>query len=134
MMGWMDELDGREITSAYLSSNDSELLIFFKEGDPVSLQAEGDCCAQAYIESVDAPEWLKGIVLSTEEREGGEIDTGRGYDEVCDVTFYVISTAKGSCTIELRTEHNGYYGGWLCGSRVASPSLPLDWLKWKQLA
>ena len=36
----------------------------------------------------------------------------QGY-EVCDAEFYSFTTSQGYCDIELRVEHNGYYGGWL---------------------
>ncbi len=45
--------------------------------------------------------------------------------EVCDVTdsyYYTLTTDKGSCNINLRVDHNGYYGGCLNGPHDAN-----DW-------
>lgn len=133
---WMEELVGREITSVWQRNDGTELLLFFVEGQTMMLTAEGDCCANAYIESVDTPEWMIGVVTRTEARDATDAsgvsgETASG--DVLDVTFYEISTKRGTCVIELRVEHNGYYGGTIDGSSV-DVNLPLEFNKWKQLA
>lgn len=55
---------------------------------------------------------LGKVVTGFRTEEGGDIPQ----EEICDVTdseYYVLITADGECSIELRCDHNGYYGGWL---------------------
>ena len=50
-------------------------------------------------------------------------------EETCDVTdseYYVLTTDKGDCMIELRVDHNGYYGGWINGPLEVTGWRPID--------
>ena len=74
---------------------------------------EGDCCAHAYLLDLDEED-VKSIlnreVMDTSaERVSVEAS---GWGQV-DTDFYTIKTHGGDLNLELRTEHNGYYCGWL---------------------
>lgn len=50
-------------------------------------------------------------------------------EETSDVTnseYYVLTTDAGDCKIELRVDHNGYYGGWINGPLDAAGFNPVD--------
>jgi hypothetical protein len=73
--------------------------------------AEGDCCASAWVEDVNpyATE-LPAKVTAVEGR--WSIDGEHG-DAVEDTGFFSIRTERGHIDVELRVNHNGYYGGQL---------------------
>lgn len=92
----------------------------FSEGsDRVSIKTEewkytyeavGDCCAAAYIAEfnfADLAEILGKEVVAVDSR----FYSKRGDWMTTDTEFYTIKTHSGDVEIELRTEHNGYYGG-----------------------
>lgn len=103
-----EELVGEKILSIELSNGSRDLSIE-TENHLYKYEANGDCCANAYIESIDNIDWLineevmytNSLRLDSEELEYSVIDYHR----------YEISSAKGTCSIELRVSHNGYYGG-----------------------
>lgn len=81
----------------------------------------------AYINDIVNVEALLGHVVTgfrlepglgvPEEEQGGE---------VTDSEYYVLTTDAGDCKIELRVDHNGYYGGWLNGPHDVGGFLPVD--------
>lgn len=88
-----------------------------KGKDPVILDAEGDCCSQSWIESVDAPLALRGKVFGVEEIEMpnlGDMSTPK-HDNPDFVRYYglKIITENGHAVLDYRNDSNGYYGGWL---------------------
>ncbi len=80
---------------------------------------EGDCCANAYVHEPGEAKadltYLVGskIVECHDESNGCEEHNG----EYRDINFYIIQTEKGSATITLYVDHNGYYGGSLVGGK-----------------
>lgn len=110
--------DGRNI---YLISTDEKIF---------RLYPYGDCCSYCYICGVNNPEALKGAtILSIEDLEmeesvlvasdprvkGGGYPNDDGEEDSCVMVVWGhrIHTTKGTCTIDLRVEHNGNYGGWI---------------------
>jgi hypothetical protein len=84
----------------------------------------GDCCSSCYVQHVSGTDALaEGAVVAYVE----DIDVEpRAEDEDCggevvDTWGHRITTSKGVCSIEMRLEHNGYYGGALQVTRVAGP-------------
>lgn len=50
-------------------------------------------------------------------------------EESCEVTdseYYVLTTDAGDCKIELRVDHNGYYGGWINGPIDVTGFVPMN--------
>lgn len=118
----MAPLVGETIVAIYQSSGACILEFETKAGARMAWQAVGDCCANAYFHQLENFEWLIGEevlrvehdAVSVEDTEYGQTDT----------EVIRISTRKGTASIELRTEHNGYYGGW--AERIHSPPMLSD--------
>lgn len=107
----MQEIVGKRIIAVHLGDDGSWIYFTDSENNVYGYKADGDCCAQAYIESVNGEAALIGTVVEVQENS---INLSRVYgDDVIDATFYHISTNAGAATIELRISHNGYYGGTL---------------------
>jgi hypothetical protein len=106
---------GRTITG-YVLSEDRETITFqFAAGDAITLETEGDCCSYTWIESIDLPDNLLGIVRTVEDiamPDLGEIPT-ETVPSPRVVAYYglKITTDKGSAVIDYRNNSNGYYGG-----------------------
>jgi len=78
--------------------------------------SEGDCCAQAYLHDLPDEKALKSFIGQKIVRwEVGDVTIqtdSPGYEQL-DVQFYTLHAGREMLQLELRTEHNGYYGGWL---------------------
>lgn len=81
-----------------------------EDGDYVFL-ADGDCCSQTYIDSIEGP--TDGLIVAVEEPEwGGPVGEDRD-DDNC-IQHYrttLVIEGKGRLDVEYRNESNGYYGG-----------------------
>lgn len=115
----MTPLVGETIAAVYQDKQNDVLEFETKAGARLGWRAVGDCCANAYFCQLENFEWLIGEkvlrvehdAVSSVPNEYGETDT----------EVIRISTRKGTATIELRTEHNGYYSGW--AERLRSPPM-----------
>lgn len=94
------------------------------------LAPEGDCCARAYVQGVSIAYALKDAkVTAVEDIETTERPTMGSSDNVVDCWGHRIHTTKGTCTIDCRTVHNGYYSGHMVISQVTEVpknAKPLD--------
>lgn len=126
-------LVGKTITGAHLSEIDDprydrEHVVISTTDGLYVFGAQGDCCAHAYFAGATGTEALRGEVLAAEQSDG-ETETAEYGDET-DHCFHTITTVRGRCTLELRTEHNGYYSGWVehCegAERGLGPLRPLE--------
>ena len=116
-----EKLEGKSILAIRKNDNGNFLLID-TEKTTLKFLAEGDCCSSSWISSVDTPTSLEKVV-SVEEKDVGrttqkeaeaEYEKEHEWPAKClTLYFYEIKTDKGSYTIEMRNESNGYYGGWL---------------------
>ena len=92
------------------------LTINTNKGDFV-FKAEGDCCANAYIaEYPDTEEnsACKNSIIEWFEGDGvTSTNDDESYGETVDTEFYTLQTDTNFIRFTLRTEHNGYYSGWL---------------------
>ena len=108
----MERLVGHIIRDIQLEDNGERLVISTDEYKFHYL-TEGDCCAHAYLLDLDKKD-VESILnrevvgTSTESVSTETIDWGQ-----VDTDFYTIKTHGGDLNLELRTEHNGYYCGWL---------------------
>jgi hypothetical protein len=75
---------------------------------------EGDCCASCYIQHISGTDALAvgAVIASVEDITLPDVPDQDSYS-VSDVWGHRIKTDKGYCSIEMRVDHNGYYGGWL---------------------
>ena len=105
------EMVGRTVKQVAISKDKSEITFTFTEGEPLVLEAYGDCCSHTYIEGIDTPDNLLGVVRSVEHVDMPE---PRKEKDDCEVTDYYgmrIVTDKGHAVIDYRNDNNGYYGG-----------------------
>lgn len=91
----------------------SLFLFAFKDGKKyrLDLEPEGDCCAQAWIESVNELHDLIGAKLQGWDHVSSRSDDSMGGR--LDYDFFKFVTDTGYVDVELRTDHNGYYSGWI---------------------
>lgn len=112
----MKELIGVTITRL-LVSDDKQYLKIETDKDSIYYGAEGDCCSNSWIESIEAPEMPQTIV-AVDEGDGVELKgvcNNEGYEpDLLQQYKTVLRCAKGeSIHIEYRNSSNGYYGGYL---------------------
>jgi hypothetical protein len=106
----MKRLEGHIIREFNLSADGYNLEIV-TDTHRFKYYAEGDCCANAYLispEKQDIESIIGKLVVSV--ISSGVNSEEKGYD-VIDTEFYSIKTHFSDLDLELRTEHNGYYGG-----------------------
>lgn len=108
--------------SAYggVHGQNQETLTFECEDGPYVFLADGDCCSQTYIDSVEGP--TEGIILEVRQPEWGDserkVETDDGCTQFYKATFVI--EGKGFLDVTYRNESNGYYGGSL--SLLSAPS------------
>ena len=109
----LENLIGKEFTSIAITQDQSFIHLIRKDGLHVYLRASGDCCTSSYfVEDVLNPDYLIGTPWIAIEAKliTHEEDNDEGVQELWG---YSIKTAKGICDIEMRSSHNGFYGGML---------------------
>lgn len=106
---------GRMITGYTLAEDNESITFQFAAGDAITLVTFGDCCSHTWIESIDLPDNLLGIVQSVEDIAMPDLGNIATTKEECvdQVAYYglKITTNKGSAVIDYRNNSNGYYGG-----------------------
>lgn len=130
-MTWGDGfggLVGKTVDAVYLDAGNGVLAMVTSDGEAHGFSAFGDCCANAFFEAPEQAGFDQIVgheVTACEERDGGDFDGG---DEVNEIKFYSIKTARGVADVELRVSHNGYYGGTVVPSHVdAADITPPSW-------
>jgi len=109
----MEQLVGKTIRKIEFSGNDMDLFITTDE-HRYHYQTEGECCANAYLlrPSDSDIESIIGQKIVNISREAFDQQDGL-FGDVVDTEFISIQTHGGDLDFEMRTEHNGYYGGHL---------------------
>lgn len=116
------DLIGINIVAAKQKHGD--LFFVLDTGEVISFVPYGDCCASCYVQHVSGADALKNATLNrVDDLELPEVPPEEAND-VSDVWGHSLITSRGYCTIEMRVDHNGYYGGELTISRDAV--LPKD--------
>lgn len=110
-----DALLGKTITAYQLSQDSSSITFTLLGHNPVTLQTEGDCCSVTWIESIDTPDNLLGVVTGVEHIDMpklGDIKTTKCLSPQ-HIQYYGlrITTTKGTTVIDYRNNSNGPYGG-----------------------
>lgn len=113
----MKRLIGHIIQNITFNEEDDTIVIV-TDKSKFYLTPEGDCCAHAYIYDFDqnAARAICGQMIHEAHTYG--FDSEDHYYGSMDTEFYSIQTHGGDLDIELRTEHNGYYGGRLNISEI----------------
>jgi hypothetical protein len=88
-------------------------LYFATERGIYRASPEGDCCANCYVQHVSGTDALApgAIIAAVEDIVLPPVAEEERTDEVSFVWGHRITTDKGICSIEMRVDHNGYYGG-----------------------
>lgn len=98
-------------------------LFFITDGGTYKAAPDGDCCANCYIQHLAYSEALApgAVVTAIEDVElPPDPESDPDNDYVIDVWGHRIITTKGTCTIEMRVDHNGFYGGTLEVTQVTN--------------
>ena len=113
----MNEILNQTIVNVKLT-NDKEFLTFYTHTHWFEYYADGDCCSTSWIEHMD--DFIYPFTVSEVEEKNITVIQECGFDLKTDTYndeikqyFYELKTDKGSFTIEMRNESNGYYGGGL---------------------
>lgn len=109
-------LIGKKLIEPSILSEDKTIITLKTETSTIKLEAEGDCCSHSWVEHSDiipAGEIIKEVIEKdvTVIQEEGYDRESNSYNECIKQYFYEVKTDKGSYTIEMRNESNGYYGG-----------------------
>jgi hypothetical protein len=105
------ELVGQSV-EAIILEKEGETLIIKTNKYKYTFVAEGDCCAHAYVlepDKADLKDFLGNEII---QAYSNRVQVPHDYGQT-DTEFYNLRTHNGELTLELRTEHNGYYCGWL---------------------
>lgn len=108
-----EELVGQSVEELRLEK-EGRTLVIKTDSYKYTFVAEGDCCAVAYVlepEKEDLEAFLGNKIIQATS-SGVSVDKYDDYGQT-DTEFYTLRTHNGDITLELRTEHNGYYCGWL---------------------
>ena len=118
-MGAFTRLVGQRINGIFVNDNHTELAFRTTEGRYLGYATCGDCCNTVYINHFtgadvvgegNAFDILRGALVLAVEDKGWTENRADGYDVVQE-GFWTIRTDRGYIDLEVRNEHNGYYGG-----------------------
>ena len=106
----IQKLTGKKVNVA---TWDGERLYFATDAGDFVATSNGDCCARCYVQHVSGSDALApgATVRSVEDIEAPPVPKDADSYVVSDTWGHRITTDKGVCTIEMRVDHNGYYGG-----------------------
>lgn len=123
----MKVLEGKTIVLATFSEGN----IYLETDDGTyKLQPVGECCAVCYIEHVSGSDAMSpgAVIWEVEDIESPVpiIDADDSYGDVIEAWGHLFKTSKGYCSLEMRLQHNGYYGGSLEVRKVDGPGLGMQ--------
>lgn len=109
----MKELIGKKILEVGISDDKGWLLIRAPHNEYFLYLAEGDCCAQCYIQHISGIEYLIGSTIARVEVKDKVRSIKNEVDDLYwDDWGYKLTTSRGYCDIDMRLDSNGYYGGY----------------------
>jgi len=102
---------GKKIRDICLDDNDNVLRVDFADGYKVQLwDNTHECSEERYMSTDDKlQDFIGATWIEAEIRDGPTTDDN--WNEVHDIQFLLISTSKGTFTLETHNKHNGYYEG-----------------------
>jgi hypothetical protein len=114
-------LIGKRINGVFLNDSKDRLAFRTIGGDVFTYYTCGDCCNTVYINHMSGLDivgkdntfdLLRGVlVLGAEDKEWITRSDIEDAYEVIEDGFFTIKTDRGYIDLEVRNEHNGYYGG-----------------------
>jgi hypothetical protein len=120
------DLIGKRINGVFLARDNWTVVFRTTEGKYFRYDTANDCCNTVWVNHItgldilgkgDSFDLMRGaLVLGgedkewTADREWTEADGG-DYGDVIQDGFYTLHTDRGYIDIEVRNDHNGYYGG-----------------------
>ena len=121
------ELIGKRINGIFLGNDRWTLAFRDTEGRWYRFDTSNDCCNSVYVNHINGVDCVRkngdifdvmrgALVLGAEDKGWGENHSwseadGGEYGEVIQDGFWTIATDRGYIDIEVRNDHNGYYGG-----------------------
>ena len=111
MSNHSNPLIGRQVVQVSLADDRERICFHTKDGAAIIARANGDCCSNSWIESIDAPYALLGIVQTVDDLEMPLLNYQLAPHEYIRCYGCKITTTNGACVIDYRNKSNGYYGG-----------------------
>lgn len=115
---WSDE-DTKDYLGKTIASfqwNKEQLQFEFTDGSRLIGTAWGDCCSITWIESIDLPQVIEGVLVNIEDIKMPSQDYDHEKYECLQFYGLRIITSKGIAVVDYRNSSNGYYGGDICWS------------------
>jgi hypothetical protein len=113
----VDEVIGRVVESVWISKDRYQLALVFADGTchiwftNFEGSIGNDCrCWIEHIDNFDFKGTIRGAMLSGGSHREASEDEDSDHD-VHDQHFITMTTDRGRLIIDLRVQHNGYYGG-----------------------
>jgi hypothetical protein len=120
------DLIGKRINGVFLANDNWTIVFRTVEGKYFRYDTANDCCNTVWINHItgldilgqgDTFDLMRGALVTggedkewTANREWTKADGG-DYGDVIQDGFYTLKTDRGYIDIEVRNDHNGYYGG-----------------------
>jgi len=104
-------LIGTTLTGIKIADDKKALLFQTTQGDVIA-RADGDCCSDTWIESVEGPVSFPCAVHGVSDIDMPDLGSPDDYESVAYYGFR-IDTDRGAIIIDYRNSSNGYYGGHL---------------------
>lgn len=91
----------------------SGILFFATDRGVFKGEPWGDCCSSCYVQHVSGTDALAVGAIVTDIQDIDDLPPvpEAEVNDVTDNWGHRITTTKGVCSIEMRLDHNGYYGG-----------------------
>ena len=125
-MSIFNNLLGKRINAVFLANENWTLVFRDTEGNYYRYDTRNDCCNSVWINHMsgvelfgkgDVFDLMRGaLVIGSEDKEwtndrSWTPEDGGDYGDVIQDGFYTLKTDRGYIDIEVRNDHNGYYGG-----------------------
>jgi len=121
----LDGLIGRTVFAVSITQ-DKEGICFHTDGGDRWYRTERDCCNSVWLNHVQGVRSLWGEeVLGIDEYGWVDTTPTPDLDEYEECLSVSIRTRKGTCDLEFRNNHNGYYGG-----SVVAGAPDSSWTSW----
>lgn len=125
MNSTFSSLIGERINGVLLANESKTILFRTIEGKYHRFDTHWDCCNTVWVNHFTGIDCVGGnafdiirgaLVLGCEDKEWTDNrawrpEDGGDYGDVIQDGFYTIKTDRGYIDLEVRNEHNGYYGG-----------------------
>ena len=105
---YLRHLVHKRITNIFWDRDDIE---FVCVNSSYTFVTDADCCNKVWIEHVEGMELVLGHTVRDVERKTEGVEESVDGDGVEEAITYTLHTTGGFLDIELRNNHNGYYGG-----------------------